>query len=83
MVFSLGFYLGQPPPPPRMRILRIQSARVSLQSSELAPPAPSPGAGECAPPPFKRVLPSPLDPRGRGRGEPMSYEETDTLILLV
>jgi hypothetical protein len=60
---------------------RIQSARLSLQSSELAPPA--------LPLTRKRVLPPPLVPggggthslAGEGAGGPNSEEGTDTLLL--
>ncbi len=58
----------------------IQSARLSLQSSELTPPAPS-LASECYPPP-------PFDPKGdtlaigkEGLGGANSDEGTDTLGL--
>ncbi len=54
-----GFFLSTLPPRPE----RIQSARPSIQSSELGPPTPSPARECCYPPP--------LDPRG----ETNSYSE--------
>ncbi len=53
-----------------------QSARHSLQSSELSPPAPNT---------FKRVLPPPFfcSRGGEGAGGANSDEETDTLVLEV
>jgi hypothetical protein len=59
---------------------RIQSARLSLQSSELALPAPSP-ASKCCPSPFWFQGGGTHSLAGEGAGGANSDEGTDTLVL--
>jgi hypothetical protein len=59
----------------------IQSARLSLQLSELAPPAPSPASEFC--PLHMGPMGEPHSLAGEGVGGPNSNEGTDTLVLYV
>jgi hypothetical protein len=56
----------------------IQSARLSVQSSELGSPTPSSASGGCTPPPPGDTL-----DWGEGVVGPNSDEGTDTLVLYV
>ena len=59
-----------------------QSARLFLQSSKLAPPAPSP-ASECCPPPFGSKLGTHSLSGEGARGGANLDEGTATLVLCI